>query len=134
MVSQRLAKPSYLLDSLSSTLSVGATYTRLWCNGSIRGSNPFGQSSNLWGRAIHISVNRIAAIAGACKALLFGVRWFESNFTDQYGRVTAAARRLVLKTMGPARVGWGSTPHSVAIHKTHTAIFRVKRTCLLSWS
>ena len=27
MVSQRLAKPSYPLDSLSSTLSVGATYT-----------------------------------------------------------------------------------------------------------
>ena len=27
MVSQRLAKPSYLLDSLSSTLSVGAIYT-----------------------------------------------------------------------------------------------------------
>ena len=52
MVSQRLAKPSYPLDSLSSTLSVGAIYTRLWCNGSIRGSNPLGQSSNLWGRAI----------------------------------------------------------------------------------
>ena len=27
MVSQRLAKPSYLLDSLSSILSVGAIYT-----------------------------------------------------------------------------------------------------------
>ena len=27
MVSQRLAKPSYFLDSLSSSLSAGATYT-----------------------------------------------------------------------------------------------------------
>ena len=29
-----------------------ALFIRLWCNGSIRGSNPLGQSSNLWGRAI----------------------------------------------------------------------------------
>lgn len=30
-----------------------------WCNGSISGSNPAGQSSNLWGPAIDIGVERI---------------------------------------------------------------------------
>ena len=104
MVSQRLAKPSYPLDSLSSTLSVGAIYTRLWCNGSIRGSNPLGQRSNLWGRAIHINIGgrRSWRVGTGCKPVAFGLVSSNPTSPTKYGRVTAAARRLVLKTMGPA--------------------------------
>lgn len=35
-----------------------------WCNGSISGSNPAGQSSNLWGLAIDIGVERIGRKRG----------------------------------------------------------------------
>ena len=34
---------------------------------------------------VYISVSRIVAIAAGCKPALFGVRWFESNLTDQAG-------------------------------------------------
>ena len=43
-----------------------------WCNGSIRGSNPLGQSSNLWGRAIHIGEYSVTGSGFDCKSSALG--------------------------------------------------------------
>ncbi len=37
---------------VSSSLTASAENTRPWCNGSMAGSNPVGQGSSPWGRAI----------------------------------------------------------------------------------
>ena len=95
MVSQRLAKPSYPLDSLSSTLSVGATYT-LGVMVAYAAPTRLVRVRIFEGMPIYnIGERQRGRVGPDCKSGVFRLSGFESHLPDQKNQKENIMRKSV---------------------------------------